>query len=332
MITRIRGVWCLVFSVLGVICFSVFLLFSENLVFFWLFLELAGLSLIPGFFFVYGDVSFYTLFVYIVVSSLSSSFMLLGIIDARMIFFFVLGYLIKFGVFPFFGWVYSVVIGSNGLVVWLLSTFVKIPFVYICYFLCGLAGYLYGVVAVLCSISFILLSFLFWVYNYSWRCCWCHMMISSRCVVVVMSFGASLDLLVWLYLVYVIWSTLTIFFLFFCDRVGFCLVQGISGNLKFGLFFWFGYIFFLLTTPISFSFFYKVFASFCVFSCGWLVLVVWIFYGLSEQLFFFKYIISSFVSKVSLKWFYFVCQNSLMKTFALHARVERFLYCQLIMT
>nr|AYH51418.1 NADH dehydrogenase subunit 2 [Tylodelphys immer] len=299
-----RGVLSVLFSLSGVIFFSLCLLFSGDLVFFWLFLELMGLSLIPSFFYIYSGVSFYTLFIYIVVSSLSSSFMLIGIINEDLILFFVLGFLVKFGVFPFFGWVYSVVLGSNGLVVWLLSTFVKVPFVYICFFLCGLSSVGYFSVGMLCVFTFFLVSCFFWVYNYSWRCCWAHMMVSSSSVLVLMSFVVSLDLLFWFFFIYILWSSLTVFFLFFIDSCGLDLVSGfLDSSFSFGYYFWFGFVFLLLATPISLSLFYKVFSSFCIYSCGFFVLVFWVLYSLSEQFFFFKYLISSYVSKFSFSWF-----------------------------
>nr|YP_009867150.1 NADH dehydrogenase subunit 2 [Diplostomum ardeae]QKG04348.1 NADH dehydrogenase subunit 2 [Diplostomum ardeae] len=294
-------------SLLCVFLFSFSLLFSSDLVFFWLLLELVSLSLIPSFFYTYGGVSFYTLFIYIVVSSLSSSFMLLGIIDSGLIPFFVLGYLMKFGLFPFFGWVYSVVLGSNALVIWLLSTFVKVPFVYICFFLGGFFSSSYFVAVVASVVTFLVLSIFFWVYNYSWRCCWTHMMISSSCIIVVMSFNISLNLLVWFFFVYLIWCTFTLLFLFFCESCGFILSTAfLSNSGQFGIFFWFGFIFLLLSTPISFSLFYKVFISCCIYSCGWVFIIFWVIYSLSEQFFFIKYLLSSFICKFSFNWFFII--------------------------
>nr|WRW53958.1 NADH dehydrogenase subunit 2 [Strigea falconis] len=295
------GVWNAVFSLVGVVVFSVSLLYSENLSFFWLFLELVVLCLIPGFFARYTSTVLCALLIYIVVGSLSSSFMLMGILDPSLVFFFVLGFLVKFAVFPFFSWVYNVVLSCSSWVIWLLSTFFKVPFSFICLVFCGLVAGFYSVVLFLCIVSFLFLAFFMWTYSFNWRSVWCHMMVSSSCVLVMASLSMSSGLLWCFFLGYFVWSTLTIFFLFVSGSFDFDLVFGFGGS--FGLFFWFGFVFFLLTTPVSFSFFYKVLASFCVYSCGWLMMFAWVVYGLSEQFFLLKYLVSSFVTKVSFNWF-----------------------------
>nr|AYH51408.1 NADH dehydrogenase subunit 2 [Posthodiplostomum centrarchi] len=303
----LRGIWGSVLSVLLVVLFSFSLFLSENMVFFWLFLELIGLSLIPSFFYLYGGVSFVTLFIYIVVSSVSSVLMLFGVLDSNLMFFFVLGFLVKFGVFPFMGWVYCVILGSNYVVVWLFSTFLKFPFVYICFFLSGLGDFSYSAVFLFCLVTFLFLSVWFWVSSYSWRCCWCHMMISSSVALVLMSVKGSMDLLFWFFLAYFFWSSLTIFYLYQIDSFGFSLNNSSLASLRCpGLLYWFGFIFFLLTTPISFALLYKVVMVFCVYALEFYTIFFWVVYSLSEQFFFFKYAASSYISKLSFSWFFLV--------------------------
>lgn len=97
-----------VLSCLGsVIFFSVGLLCGSDLVYFWLFLELAGLCLIPCIYLEreirswkerkVGEVAL----VYLIVLRVSSSALLLGVVRGELAFFMLLGFIIKFGIFPF---------------------------------------------------------------------------------------------------------------------------------------------------------------------------------------------------------------------------------------
>lgn len=101
-------------------------------------MELMGLSLVSAFFSRRRGVVLEGLFVYIVVSSIASSFILSGVILENLFGMVVLGFRIKFGLFPFLGWVYKVFLGSNWFVVWGLSTFLKFPYLLISYLMVGL--------------------------------------------------------------------------------------------------------------------------------------------------------------------------------------------------
>lgn len=122
-------------SILAVLVFCVCLFMAKKLSIFWLFLELATLSLIPSFFLRRDSNCLDRLFSYLVVSAISSSFIVCGLLFEGLLRFLFLGFLIKFGIFPFFGWVYKVVTGSNWVVVWGFSTLLKSPFLFMCYFL-----------------------------------------------------------------------------------------------------------------------------------------------------------------------------------------------------
>lgn len=106
------------------------------------------------------------LFNYLVVSRISSSFILVGVLFESFSFLTVLGFFVKFGVFPFFGWVFSVLLTTNLFIVWSFSTILKIPFFYFPFFLCS-AGFRGGSVRPFFVLSFLFLGCFFWVYNYA---------------------------------------------------------------------------------------------------------------------------------------------------------------------
>lgn len=88
------------FGVLGLVCFRVLVFSSVNLSFFWLFLELATLAVVP-IFFIWGDYRCLPgLFRYIIASGISSSFILCGVLRRDLMFILLIGLLLKFGLFP----------------------------------------------------------------------------------------------------------------------------------------------------------------------------------------------------------------------------------------
>nr|YP_010693885.1 NADH dehydrogenase subunit 2 [Morishitium polonicum]WCD42522.1 NADH dehydrogenase subunit 2 [Morishitium polonicum] len=274
-----RGSILFVFGITGLFLFSGLMCSSSSLSFFWLFLELCSLCVIPLFFITDGDAFIFSgLFNYIVVSSISSSLILCGLLEEVLIFLMICGLLLKFGLFPFWGWIYSVGLSSNWFVIWAISTLLKIP---IFFFPLLLKGGGFFLVSVLASVSLLLLSFLFWVYTYSWYYCWCHMMLASSACLVAMSFFVPLEVLFFIFVVYFLWSSLVIiFFYYFGD--------GSLGGVSYYYFF----VFLLITTPISFSIFYKIIFCVGVFSCSFVVMVCWVIYSVSEQIYLLKYIIS----------------------------------------
>lgn len=108
-----RGYLISFLGTIGVVVFSVLLFFSSNLSFFWLFLELGTLCLVPLFFLYGGLDRLRSLFSYLVVSRISSSLIVCGILSGEIPIFLVLGLLIKFGLFPFYGWIYKIITQSN---------------------------------------------------------------------------------------------------------------------------------------------------------------------------------------------------------------------------
>lgn len=278
-----RGYFIFFFRALGLALFSVLLFRSSNLFVVWLFLELCVLFLVPMFFLKSEFLKLCGLFKYLIVSSISSSFLIAGILFEPFLWFIVLGLLIKFGIFPFIGWVYRVIKNSNWYVVWGLSTFLKVPFFIIPFFLMGEGSY---VVYFLCAVSFFLLSLLFWTYTISWRTCWSHMMLSSSASLIAMSFGQGLDRLLPFFFVYFVWSSLCIIFISYQED--FMLA-------RLGSFFL--YVFFLVSFPISFSIFYKLLRTAYMFSCYFYVFFAWVVYTISEQFYLLKFLIDTNVPR-----------------------------------
>nr|APX55319.1 NADH dehydrogenase subunit 2 [Paragonimus westermani] len=206
-------------SIAGVIFFSSCLFLSDSMSMFWLFLELSALSLVPSFFLRLGSGVLEALFNYLVVSSISSSLMICGLFYDSLLFLCFFGLSMKFGVFPFQGWIYKVLLSSGWLVVWGFSVFLKIPFLFICFFLSSGGAFFLNVV---CVLSFLFLGGLFWCYSYSWCHCWCHMMLSSSVVLVAMSVEGSGDALFYLFVVYTLWGSAVLLFLGY-SSIGVCL-------------------------------------------------------------------------------------------------------------
>nr|YP_010235129.1 NADH dehydrogenase subunit 2 [Notocotylus intestinalis]QTC30700.1 NADH dehydrogenase subunit 2 [Notocotylus intestinalis] len=268
----------------GIVIFSVLLFFSSNLSFFCLFLELGTLCLVP-LFFLYGSLSsLSSLFSYLVVSSISSSLIVCGILSGEVVIFLILGLLIKFGLFPFYGWIYKIITQSNWLVVWSFSTALKTPFFFFSFFLSS--GYV-DLVNYLSSLTFILCGILFWLVSFNWYYCWCHMMLVSSASLVAMAIVLGLDYLLSLFLIYIFWATLVVVFFYYSgssmimDRVGLCFLFCVL----------------LVSFPGSFSVFYKLLMGSCIFSCGFFVFFAWVLYNISEQFYLVKLVIGQEIPK-----------------------------------
>nr|YP_009326180.1 NADH dehydrogenase subunit 2 [Paragonimus ohirai]AAP22069.1 NADH dehydrogenase subunit 2 [Paragonimus ohirai]APD26972.1 NADH dehydrogenase subunit 2 [Paragonimus ohirai] len=269
-------------SLLGVFIFSFCLFLSDGLAMFWLFLELGALSLIPSFFLRLGDGVLEALFNYLIVSSVSSSLMICGFLYESLLFLCFLGLLVKFGVFPFQGWIYKVLLSSGWVVVWGFSVFLKLPFLFMCFFLCSGGSFF---LSVSCLFSFLFLGGLFWCYSYSWCHCWCHMMLSSSAVLVAMSVSGSAEALFCLFVIYGVWSSMVILFFSHIEKMG--LVEVGS---------YFLFLILLVSLPISVSIFYKLWMAVSIYFCYFPVFVAWCLYSISEQLFLVSYLVKDSVS------------------------------------
>nr|QBE89938.1 NADH dehydrogenase subunit 2 [Opisthorchis sudarikovi] len=273
-----RGVFLSIFGFICLMGFSVSLFTGDNLLMFWLFLELASLSLIPFFFLDSRSGVLVSLFSYIVVSGVSSSLIVSGLLFDDFMALLIIGLLLKFGLFPFMSWVYIVLVYSNWLVVWGVSTVLKSSFLFFGFLLSG--GWDSVLVEACCFLTFIFISLFFWLYTYGWVYYWSHTMLSSSASFVIMSIELSPDLLLYVYLFYFLWATIVILLL---------------SRLEGGSVLWSGYYFFLISMLVSFPgslvIFYKLFTCFCMYSCGLVVLLGWIVCSVSEQFYLVKYLI-----------------------------------------
>lgn len=276
-------------SVSGLFLFSLFIFFERSLCLAWFFLELAGLSLIPLFFPVGLSVNMVGLFYYLIVSGISSGLILSGVLFSDCIFFTVLGVLIKFGIFPFVGWVYAVLKNSCWLVIWGFSTFLKRSFIVVSFFLL-VGGIWGGFIIFLCSLSCLVIAFLFWIFSIDWKICWCHMMLSSRSVLISLSFsGSSIDSVLIIFIIYFLWRSFVLFFFY---------SEGLKEMSQTNYFlFIFFYSFLLLTLPLSFSIFYKISVCVSIFSTGLFFLVCWVLYSISEQFYLISFLVRVFSQK-----------------------------------
>nr|UDU84946.1 NADH dehydrogenase subunit 2 [Orientocreadium sp. HS] len=274
-----RGVFLFFFSFSGLLIFTSLLFSANNIFLFWLFLELSTLCLVPMYFCSLEFNGLSSLFNYLIVSSISSSLIVSGVLFESFVVLIVLGLLVKFGLFPFLGWAYNVILGSNWAVVWGFSTLLKTSFFLIPFFLLGVGSKIAGVSV---AFSFLTLSLFFWFYTYSWRGCWAHMMLSSSSCLVAISYNQSLEVLVLFFIVYLVWSSSCILLLYTQESL---LLTGVGSTFLF--------CFLFLSLPVSFSIFYKFVLSCCMFSCGLGVFLVWVFYSLSEQFYLLKFLVDT---------------------------------------
>lgn len=92
------------FSLIFSVLFCIFCSLVDKLISFWVFLELCGLSIIPRFFCIKNKRirGFYSsLLTYLVISGLSSVFIVSGILFIDLYIFIFFGFIMKFGMFPF---------------------------------------------------------------------------------------------------------------------------------------------------------------------------------------------------------------------------------------
>nr|UFQ88740.1 NADH dehydrogenase subunit 2 [Rhinebothrium scobinae]UFQ88752.1 NADH dehydrogenase subunit 2 [Rhinebothrium scobinae] len=278
------------FSFFFSILFCGFCCLVDNLLSFWVFLELCGMSLIPSFFYSSnsGLQGFYSsLLSYVVMSGLSSVFLVSGILIEELYFFIVLGFMIKFGLFPFSIWVYRVFSGSNWLFIFLLSVISKFPILFFCYLLQSDVSFI-----VYCDsfMTILMCSCFFWLFSQSWEFIWCHISLSSVSTLIVACFCSDFITSSFIYFYYFLWSCSCIFYFY---------LLGETEGLKNG--FWW-YCFLLLITPLSLPLFYKLSVCFAIVNSTLYLLVVWSVYSFSEQFFLYKLGSDYFFSGVYNSW------------------------------
>lgn len=280
----------LVFSIVFSVLFCIFCRLVNDLIGFWVFLELCGLSVIPSFFYFGGKRlrGFYgALLTYIVMSCLSSVFLMCGILFFDLYYFIFVGFVVKFGLFPFRLWVYRVFSESKWVFIFFLSVLLKYPILFFCYIFTNLSLFL---VYVDCCLTMLMCSLFFWFFSCSWEYIWCHISLSSVSTLMVSCFCCSPDINFFIYFYYFVWASVSItYFYLVCDEK------------RFYKKFWY-FCFLLLVTPISFPLFYKLSVCFAIFWSSFYVLLVWGVYSFSEQFFLYKLASKYFYSGLINSW------------------------------
>nr|YP_009519789.1 NADH dehydrogenase subunit 2 [Paruterina candelabraria]AYD49583.1 NADH dehydrogenase subunit 2 [Paruterina candelabraria] len=279
------------FSFVFSIFFCILCSLVDNMFGFWIFLELCGLSIIPSFFYSI-DVSIYgvysSILSYVVMSSLSSVFMVSGILFSSLYYYIFWGFVVKFGLFPFSFWVYRVFSCSNWLFIFLLSVVMKFPVLFFCFLYQTMVN-LY-IVYVDCFFTILMCSFFIWFLSISWEYIWCHISLSSISTLVVACFCSDVVLCFVIYLYYFIWGTCCIIYF---NSMNDC--NDLKSN------FWY-FCFLLLVTPISFPVIYKFGVCIAIISSSVYLLLVWCIYSFSEQFFLYKLASDYFYSDVCNSW------------------------------
>nr|YP_009733715.1 NADH dehydrogenase subunit 2 [Gangesia oligonchis]QHV34465.1 NADH dehydrogenase subunit 2 [Gangesia oligonchis] len=278
------------FSFFFSVVFCVACSLVDNLFSFWVFLELCGMSLVPAFFYV-SDASlqgFYSsLLSYIVMSGLSSFLMVSGIVISSLYFFVFMGFVVKFGLFPFSLWVYRVFSGSNWFFIFLLSVVSKFPILFFCFLFQG--EYLFFLYCD-CFLTIMMCSCFIWFFSQSWEYIWCHISLSSVSTLLVACFCSDFSVCAFIYFYYFLWSSFCVWYFFSLSDV-----SSVRNS------FWV-YCFLLLITPLSLPLFYKLSVCFAILYSSVYVLLIWSVYSFSEQFFLYKLGSDYFYSDVYNGW------------------------------
>nr|UFQ89160.1 NADH dehydrogenase subunit 2 [Echeneibothrium williamsi] len=280
----------LYFSFFFSVLFCVFCSLVDNLLSFWVFLELCGMSLVPAFFYSSNSSlqGFYSsLLSYIVISGLSSILLISGVAINGLYYFIVLGFLAKFGLFPFSLWVYRVLNGSNWFFIFLISVISKFPILFFCYLLKSNVELL---IYVDCFITILFCSVFFWVFTQSWEFVWCHISLASVSTLLVACFCSDFVVSSFIYFYYFFWSS-------FC--LGYFYLLSTTEGVK-NEFWW--YCFLLLITPLSLPLFYKLGVCVAILYSSVYLLIIWSVYSFSEQFFLYKLSSDFFYSSIFNSW------------------------------
>lgn len=278
------------FSLFFSVCFCVFCSLIDNLIGFWVFLELCGLSIIPCFFY-NRNVRLYrfynSLLTYIIMSGLSSVLLVCGILFRGLYILILFGFFIKFGLFPFRLWVYRVFSGSNWVFIFCLSVILKFPILFFCFIF---QDVYMNIIYLDCFFTILMCLLFFWFFRSSWEYIWCHISLSSVSTLLIACFCSSVKICFFIYFYYLIWSIFCIFYFYFVE----------DNNFFINKFWWFCFL--LLVTPISLPLFYKLSVCVAIFYSSFYILFIWSLYRFSEQIFLYKLARNYFYSDVYKNW------------------------------
>lgn len=280
----------LFFSFFFIFIFCIGCCLADKFLGFWVFFELCSLCLVPSFFFVPQSslYKFYScLLSYIIMSGLSSVFIVTGILFSEFYIFIFLGFLIKFGLFPFSFWVYWVFSEANWFFIFLLSVIMKFPMLFFCFLYTK--SWL-SLVYFDCSLTMLVCSVLFWGFRFKWKYIWGHISLSSVSTLVVCCFCSDSIVCYFIYGYYFFWSVCSIWYFYISEN-----------NDRFNDTFWL-FCIFLLITPLSIPLLYKLFTAYGLLFSSLYVLLSWCIYSLSEQFFLYKCSRSLFYSRVYKGW------------------------------
>lgn len=278
------------FSFFFSVCFCAACALVDKLLRFWIFLELAGMSLIPSFFYRSNRSlqGFYrSLLRYVVMSGLSSVLLVSGIIINGLYFFIFLGFVVKLGLFPFSLWIYRVFSSSNWIFIFLLSVVMKFPILFFCFLLQKnfmLLVYSDSVLTILMCSCFL------WFFSQSWEFVWCHISLSSVSTLMVACFCSDFSTSLFVYFYYFMWASVCIVYFYFLSDS-----EGLKKT------FWV-YCFLLLVTPLSLPLFYKLSVCLAIVYSSLYVLLAWCVYSFSEQFFLYKLGSDYFYSSTYNNW------------------------------
>nr|QBZ73930.1 NADH dehydrogenase subunit 2 [Versteria mustelae] len=279
-----------IFSFIFSVLFCILCCVVDSLLGFWVFLELSSLSIIPSIFFM-GDLNFSNLYSsimsYIVMSGLSSVMFVSGLLISNLYYFIFFGFIIKFGLFPFMFWVYRVFSIGNWLFIFFLSVIMKFPILFFCY----LYQVDFVVVYIDCFITILVCGGLIWFFSLSWEYVWCHISLSSVATLLIACFCSSVEVCFFIYWYYFFWGLLCIVYFFYGSDYM---------DIK-GYYFW-GFVFLLLVTPISMPLFYKLSVCVGIIYSSLYILLSWAIYSFSEQFFLYKLASDYFYCSVFNDW------------------------------
>nr|QXU59602.1 NADH dehydrogenase subunit 2 [Schistocephalus solidus] len=273
--------------------FCLFCGLVDSLLGFWVFLELAGLSIVPCFFYSGGfdNINFYgSLLVYIVMSGISSVFLVSGVLFYSLYYLVLVGFIIKLGLFPFLVWIYYVFSSSNWYFILLVSVILKFPVLFFS-FLLQERGACEQFLYIDCFLTIMFCSIFFWLYSLSWEFIWCHMSLSSVSTLLIACFCVDFSYTLFVYCYYSIWAVFCVCYFFYLKQLG-----GVKES------FWL-FCFLLLITPLSLPLFYKLSVCVSIIYSSLYLLVVWSLYSLSEQIFLYKLAGDSFFSYTFNSWY-----------------------------
>nr|YP_007890987.1 NADH dehydrogenase subunit 2 [Hydatigera parva]BAN15659.1 NADH dehydrogenase subunit 2 [Hydatigera parva] len=274
---RVNDINIFIFSFIFSLVFIFCCCMVDSLIGFWVFLELCGLSIIPSFFYNF-NLSGYNIYgsilSYVIVSGLSSIFIVLGLLISSLYYFVLFGFILKLGLFPFMWWVYWVFASSNWLLIFFISVVMKFPILFFCY-LYELSNV--KIVYIDSFLTILICSLVFWFFSLSWEYVWCHISLSSVATLIVACFCSSVEICCFIYGYYFVWGCVTI--------VYFNLIADVM-EIKSYLFWVFCFL--LLVTPLSMPLIYKISMCIGILYSSIYILLVWSVYSFSEQFFLYK--------------------------------------------